>query len=231
MKITALLAAALLCGIASAQTTVTIPAQSLKGSLADGSTVAVAIAAQTITSSGGVVTPPPVITPPPVAATAWVYHAGKQVWTWDLSFAGGAKYNDVTGVPSAGPFDVQFTVTAQWGGWQIAVNQTCQTSGGKTGCFDISPYSYLVFQMKPTVANQLLKSNFNAAGDVQDGTILYDLSAYCSGGSNPPVGQWETCKVPLSAYALPIKSIFKVAIGDNTGKSANKLYFQEVGFQ
>ena len=64
-----------------------------------------------------------------------------------------------------------------------------------------------------------------------DGIGLDDLGPYCSGGDNPPIGQWETCAVPLSAFKLTNPIILKFSIGDETGLARNKFYLDEVGFQ
>jgi len=163
----------------------------------------------------------------PSGSTLWVYYNGVFNWGGDWSFAASANYKDTAGVPIEGPYDVEIT-GQQYGGWQPYVSANCQSS--IASCFITTPYKYLVFSAKPTVANQIFGSAVLSAGDTPDGTFLQDLSAYCSGGSNPPVGQWESCKVPLSAYSLTDLTILKFSISDQTGVSSNHYYLDNVGF-
>lgn len=167
------------------------------------------------------------ITGSKAGATAWVYYNGAMNWGGDWSFAATANYKDTAGVPIEGPYDIVIT-GQQWGGWQPYVSGNCQSN--ISACFDTTPYKYLIFSVKPTVANQGLASGFMSAGDTPDGVVIYDLSSYCSGGGNPPVGQWESCKVPLSAYGLTDKTILKFMISDQTGLASNRWYIDNVGF-
>ena len=166
--------------------------------------------------------------PPPASGVAWVYHNGVFAWDGDWSWSLTTNYRDASGAPIDGRYDLKLTATGAWGGWQPYVNAACQRSASL--CFDTSAYRYLVFAMKPTRANQRLKAAFLSSGDTADGAVLYDLSSYCSGGSNPPVGQWESCKVPLSAFGMTDPVILKFSIGDQTGVSTNVWYLDDVGF-
>jgi Calx-beta domain-containing protein len=161
------------------------------------------------------------------AGTLWVYYNGAMNWGGDWSFAASANYKDTSGGPIEGAYDIEIT-GQQWGGWQPYVSGNCQSS--IASCFVTTPYKYLIFSAKPTVANQIFGSAVLSAGDTPDGNFLQNLSAYCSGGSNPPVGQWETCKVPLSAYSLTDLTILKFSISDQTGLSSNHYYLDNVGF-
>jgi hypothetical protein len=163
----------------------------------------------------------------PSGSTLWVYYDGVFNWGGDWSFAASANYKDTSGVPIEGPYDIEIT-GQQYGGWQPYVSANCQSS--IASCFITTSYKYLVFSAKPTVANQIFGSAVLSAGDTPDGNFLQDLSAYCSGGSNPPVGQWESCKVPLSAYSLTDLTILKFSISDQTGLSSNHYYLDNVGF-
>jgi hypothetical protein len=160
-------------------------------------------------------------------STLWVYYNGVFNWGGDWSFAATPNYKDTTGVPIEGPYDIEMT-GQQWGGWQPYVSGSCQTN--IADCFVTTPYKYLIFSAKPTVANQTFGSAVLSAGDTPDGNSQQDLSAYCSGGSNPPVGQWESCKVPLSIYGLTDLTILKFSISDQTGLSSNHYYLDNVGF-
>ncbi len=162
----------------------------------------------------------------PAGSTLWVYYNGIFNWGGDWSFAATPNYLDVTGAPITGLFDIVIT-SQQWGGWQPYVSGNCQSNISQ--CFDTTPYKYIIFSVKPTVANQVVNVGFMSSGDTPDGTAL-DTGSYCSGGSNPAVGQWESCKIPLSAFALTDTTILKFWISDQTGLSSNRWYLDNVGF-
>jgi hypothetical protein len=163
----------------------------------------------------------------PAGSTLWVYHNGIFNWGGDWSFAAAPNYLDVTGAPIAGPFDILVT-SQQWGGWQPYVNGNCQSNISL--CFNTNPYKYIIFSAKPTVANQFFAVGFMSSGDTPDGPVLTDTASYCSGGSNPAVGQWESCKIPISAFALTDTTVLKFWISDQTGLSSNRWYLDDVGF-
>ncbi|MGC1523654.1 MAG: Calx-beta domain-containing protein, partial [Steroidobacteraceae bacterium] len=163
----------------------------------------------------------------PAGTTAWVYYNGVLNWGGDWSFAATPNYKDTSGVPIEGGYDIEIT-GQQWGGWQPYVSANCQSS--IASCFVTTPYKYLIFSAKPTVANQIFGSAVLSAGDTPDGAFIQNLSAYCSGGGNPPIGQWESCKVPLSIYGLTDVTILKFSISDQTGLSSNHYYLDNVGF-
>jgi hypothetical protein len=167
------------------------------------------------------------ITGSSVGATAWVYYNGVMNWGGDWSFAASVNYNDTAGVPIEGPYDIIMT-SQQWGGWQPFVNGNCQSNISL--CFNTTPYKYLIFSAKPTVANQIFGVGFMSSGDTPDGFVPENTSAYCSGGSNPAVGQWETCKIPLSVFTLTDTTILKFWISDQTGLTSNHVYLDNVGF-
>jgi hypothetical protein len=167
------------------------------------------------------------ITGSSVGATAWVFYNGVFNWGGDWSFSASVNYKDTAGAPIAGPYDVIMT-NQQWGGWQPYVNANCQSNISL--CFNTTPYKYLIFSAKPTVANQIFAVGFMSSGDTPDGFIPSDTSAYCSGGRNPPVGQWETCKIPLSVFGFTDTTVLKFWISDQTGLSNNQVYFDSVGF-
>jgi len=164
---------------------------------------------------------------PPSTAISWVYHAGKLLWGGDWSFAATISYTDTSGVPIEGCCDILMT-NQQWGGWQPYINANCQSTPSL--CFNTTPYKYLIFSAKPTVANQKFKADVLSQGDTKDGIELDDLGPYCSGGDTPAIGAWESCKVPLSAFNLTNPIILKFAIGDETGLASNKFYLDDVGF-
>jgi hypothetical protein len=160
------------------------------------------------------------------AGTAWVYYNGVFNWGGDWSFAATPNYKDTSGAPIEGAYDIEVT-SQTWGGWQPYVSANCQSN--ISTCFDTTPYSYIVFSAKPTVANQTFLVDFLSSGDTPDGTGVQTAS-YCSGGSNPAVGVWETCKIPLSAFKLTDLIILKFGLSDQTGLSSNHWYLDNVGF-
>ncbi len=164
----------------------------------------------------------------PAGSTLWVYYNGVFNWGGDWSFAlGSLTYSDVLGGPIEGPFDISIT-SQQWGGWQPFVSANCQSNISQ--CFNTLPYKYLIFSAKPTVANQVFDVGFMSSGDTADGATIFDTSPYCSGGSNPATGQWESCKIPLSVFKLTDTTILKFWISDQTGLGSNHWYLDNVGF-
>jgi hypothetical protein len=163
----------------------------------------------------------------PAGSTLWVYYNGVFNWGGDWSFAATLTYADTSGGPIEGPFDVAVT-SQQWGGWQPFVSANCQSNISQ--CFDTLPYKYLIFSAKPTVANQIFDVGFMSSGDTPDGATIFDSSPYCSGGGNPAVGQWESCKIPLSVFKLTDTTILKFWISDQTGLGSNRWYLDNVGF-
>lgn len=161
------------------------------------------------------------------AGTAWVYYNGVFSWGGDWSFAATPNYKDTSGVPIEGAYDIEVT-NQQWGGWQPYVNSGCQANP-TTECFATAGYNYLIFSAKPTVANQTFLVDFLSSGDTTDG-VGVQTAAYCSGGSNPAIGVWETCKIPLSAFKLTNPTILKFGLSDQTGLSSNHFYLDNVGF-
>ena len=162
-----------------------------------------------------------------VGATAWVYYNGVFNWGGDWSFAASPNYKDTAGTPIEGPYDIVVT-SQQWGGWQPFVSANCQSNISQ--CFNTLPYQYLIFSAKPTVANQVFDVGFMSSGDTTDGATIFDTSSYCSGGRNPAVGQWESCKIPLSAFKLTDTTVLKFWISDQTGLGSNHWYLDNVGF-
>jgi hypothetical protein len=168
------------------------------------------------------------ITGSSVGATAWVYYNGVLNWGGDWSWqVTSINYKDTAGAPLSGSYDVAVS-NLQSGGWQPYVNSNCQQN--LSLCFDTRPYNYLIFSLKPTRANQIWASGFMSSGDTPDGILLSNIAQYCSGGSNPPVGQWESCKIPLSAYGFTDLTILKFMIQDVTGASSDLWYVDNVGF-
>jgi hypothetical protein len=164
----------------------------------------------------------------PPGATAWVYYNGVLNWGGDWSWqVASINYKDILGAPLSGSFDVAVS-NLQSGGWQPYVNSNCQQN--LSLCFDTTPYKYLIFSLKPTHANQTWASGFMSSGDTPDGVLISDITQYCSGGANPAVGQWESCKIPLSAWKFTDTTILKFMIQDTTGAATDLWYVDNVGF-
>jgi hypothetical protein len=164
---------------------------------------------------------------PPADATHWVYYNGSMRWDgscdWGVS---SVNYRDASGMPLSGSRDIEVR-SQKWGGWQPYFHADCQHNTHL--CFDTSPYKYLIFSVKPTVSNQVFDSGFMGAGDTKNGIVLH-LAAYCSGGDNPQINEWESCKVPLSAYELSNAIVLKFMIQDQSGLASNHWYVDNVGF-
>ncbi len=60
---------------------------------------------------------------------------------------------------------------------------------------------------------------------------MSNVSAYCSGGGDPAVGEWESCKIPLAAFKLTNATVLKFWIQDETGLADNLWYADDVGFE
>jgi hypothetical protein len=151
------------------------------------------------------------------SATFWVYHDGVFAWPGDYSFVAVPDYRDTSGVPLSGKYDVKVTVTSPWGGWQpFATNWV----------FDTTPYNYLRFALKPTVANQTAQVYFMLVGDKPVGNGV-DPFKY---GPAPVAGQWNVYTIPLADIGVAKMKIYKFAIQDKTGLASNVFYVDDVAF-
>ena len=108
-------------------------------------------------------------------------------------------------------------MTGAWGGFQpYATNWS----------FDTTPYTYLRFAMKPTVAGQQAIVYFMLVGDKPVGVSVNVLDY----GPAPVVGQWAVYTIPLSDIGVANTNIYKFAIQDQTGLSSNVVYLDDIGF-
>jgi hypothetical protein len=156
-----------------------------------------------------------------------VYNDGAFDWAGDWSSHATPNYQDTTGQPLVGPYDIAVTVDPGTTGlWQPYYNGLCQTDTSL--CFVTTPYQHLIFSLKPTVPGSIFGVAFFSSGDTKDGNNLGDISAYCSGGSNPPVGEWESCSIPLSAFAFTDPAIVKFFIQAQSEEPS--FYVDQVGF-
>jgi hypothetical protein len=66
------------------------------------------------------------------------------------------------------------------------------------------------------------------SGDQTIGATLPDLSKYLTSGTLA-AGSWSHIKIPLSAFSLPTKMLYKLHVG-LTCKGPNTTYFANLGF-
>jgi hypothetical protein len=159
-------------------------------------------------------------------STTWVYYNGVFNWPGDWSWDATINYKDIAGAPVEGPYDIAVLITAgTTGGWQPYINSSCQQNISL--CFDTTPYKYLLFSLKPTVAGPLWAAHFESAGDTPDGSVA-NISSYALTAGCPALLQWCSYKIPLSAFALTDTTILKFSIQDQSG--AALFYVDNVGF-
>lgn len=170
-------------------------------------------------------TPPPVVTPP-VTGVENVFRAGKFYWGGDWSASATPNYNDTT-VPAPDGTPSLLVTTQKWGLWQPYKNAGCQQTVGL--CFDTTPYKYLNFSIKPRVTNQVIQVGFMSSGDTADGPVVI-ASPYGASSGNPPLGQWSTYKMPLSAFKLTDTTVLKFWVQDQTGLASNAWNLADVYF-
>lgn len=150
-----------------------------------------------------------------IGPTNLVYSGGVFYWEGDYSYQGTASYADTTGDPASnplggGPYDVMLTSTAQ-GAWQ-------PWSPGAV--FDLTPYRYMEFDLKPVVAGESWSVYYEAAGDIPVGKIVVVPSDGAGTyGPVPTVGVWGHYKIPLANLGVGpgtnYPTIYKFAIKDH----------------
>jgi hypothetical protein len=159
----------------------------------------------------------------PPGSTFWVYYNGTFNWGGDYSFVATANYNDKSGVPLSGSYDIAVTVTGAYGGFLPFAGGTVPLWN-----FDASPYSYLIFAFKPTVANQAAQVFFVKVGDIPVGVVVDPFNGQY--GPKPQAGVWGTYRIPLSDLGVKGTSVYKFAIQDQTGLGHNVFYVDNIGF-
>jgi hypothetical protein len=170
----------------------------------------------TCTGAGGSVQATATVTVAASTVSYWVYYNGQFNWPGDYSFNATPNYASTAGLPLSGPYDIQLT-TQQWGGWQpYAPNNS----------FNLTPYTYLTFALKPTVANQAWTCYFYKAGASSASTVVNVLNY----GPAPVVGQWGVYTIPLTALGVSGASIDTFTIQDQSGLTSNLWYIDNVAF-
>ena len=149
-------------------------------------------------------------------AADWVYYNGQFNWPSDWSYAATTNYSSTAGAPLSGPYDLQVS-TSTWGGWQPAApNQA----------LDLTPYKYVTFSLKPTIAGQTWSCYFTKTGATSTSNVVNVLNY----GPAPVAGVWGTYSIPLADLGVSASSIESFAIQDQTGLASNSWYVDNVGF-
>jgi hypothetical protein len=156
-------------------------------------------------------------------STFWVFQGGVFNWGGDYSFGATPNYKDTGGSPVSGAYDIAVTITTAYGGFLPFAGGTVPLWN-----FDASPYNYLTFAFKPTVANQTLQVYFVKVGDIPVGVDVNPFNGKY--GPAPQVGVWGTYRIPLSDLGVKNTSVYKFALQDMTGLSHNVFYVDNIGF-
>lgn len=171
----------------------------------------------------------PNTTPPPPPGTFWIYYNGIFTWAGDFSYAAKINYEDTTGVPLSGHFDIAMT-TSSWGAWQP---YGCNGTGNPAPeckavfSFDSAGYTKLTFALKPSYAGARYQVQFVGVGDVQLNCSKSLTNTY---GPTPQQGVWAVYTIPLSDLCVGGGiNIYKFAIQDESGKSGVTTYVDNVG--
>lgn len=138
--------------------------------------------------------------PQQTACAIYGYRNGVSNWSsGDFSYGGSPTWNDTTGAPVGGAFDILFPFPAAGGGFQP------YAQGPQTPIYDIElgGFNYLIFDLKrSSLTNTIGLSAISrvAPGDVYPWGLVADIGAYCQGTMT--TGVWQTYKVPLSALTI-----------------------------
>jgi hypothetical protein len=165
----------------------------------------------------------PTLPPGTPSTSPYIYWNGVFYWGGDYSFGSDELegYVDTTGEPTNGAdFRVQYSSS---GGWQPFA---------PTNAFDLTPYKYLIFQWKSSVANDPLTITSEIVGDkIVGNAVVISDSTY---GPTPKAGVWGSYKVPLSVMGIGapagIPTLYKLSIQNKSGTFARVEYFQQMAF-
>ena len=160
-------------------------------------------------------------------ATFVVYADGSFNWPGDYSYSATLNYRDTTGKPAQGKYDLSVSLSAPWGAWQPY---------GPNWNFDLRPYRFLQFDLKPTIAHQqwncfaLMVGDKNIV-DLSGKQVAVDINKY---GPSPEPGTWATYKVPLADFmtnqGIELDAMYKFDIHDESGLPKNVFYVNNVKF-
>lgn len=169
----------------------------------------------------------------------WIYNSGVFAWGGDYSYPGpNSKIDyanhDVKAADGSSNAVIKVFLAGQWGAWQPYANNWDQK---------VSSWNYLTFKLMPTVANQVWGTFCLKVGDVNltpapgsTATGPNDISKY--GPATAVVGQWNTYKIPRSAFmtdyasgsAVVLTDIYKFDIQDKSGAANNTFYVDQVAW-
>jgi hypothetical protein len=138
-----------------------------------------------------------------------VYANGVYNWAGDFSYSASANYQDTSGNPESGPYDIQITVNSAYGGFQPYAGNVVPQWDLEAGSF-----KYLSVDLKPTIGGQawqLSAISRLAPGDVYPWASV-NIANY---GPVPRQGVWATYKIPLSALSIGTTA-FQGSISGNT---------------
>ena len=138
-----------------------------------------------------------------------VYQNGTFNWPGDYSYSAWANYQDTSGGPESGPYDIAVSITGSYGGFQ-------PYSGNVVPQWDLEAgsFGYISMDLKPTNSGQTWRLSIISRlppGDVYPWAGV-DVTSY---GPTPVVGKWATYKIPLSALSIG-KTSFQGSINGNT---------------
>jgi len=91
--------------------------------------------------------------------------------------------------------------------------------------FDTTPYNYLRFALKPTVANQTAQVYFMLVGDKP--VVRASIRSIRPGAGG---GAVERVHHPIGRHRVAKTKIYKFAIQDQTGLASNVFYVDDVAF-
>lgn len=168
--------------------------------------------------------------------TSWIYRDG--VFNWPGDWSGGiVKLNYESKVGDPGSTDLSVKVEGPWGYWLPYCPQNGPVVNGyHVPTCDVSPYSSITMQLKATIPNQKWSlSVFKytiSNGVLKDDTMVGKVDDLTPFGGHAIVGQFVTYTVPLAdlgAYGL--KTMYKMLLQDQTGKTGQTWYVDNVGFE
>lgn len=187
--------------------------------------------------------PPPVVVPPPVIVVPppptpflkyRVYDNGVQGggdgnWVSDFDGSGTiTTYKDPSGAPDHGTYCLKIDPNGQaWAYWLPYANNPLQQ-------FDLSPYTSLSFQIKPTVDNAAYQVYFVAAKDIplpSKYTVRLAAGSPWLVSGTMAKDQWSTFDIPLSVLGVAGQNVYKFAIQSQTGSKTDVVRYNRVGFR
>jgi len=172
---------------------------------------------------------------PPETVASWIYHNG--VFSWPGDWSGDVvtlNYHDTIGDP--GTEDLSVHVNSPWGFWLPYCPQVGpDIDGYKVPSCDVSSYSGITLQLKATIADQkwsltIFKYNI-VNGVLKDDTVVGGVDDLTPYGGPAKVGHFVTYTVPLSDMkASGLKTMYKFMLQDQSGKTGQTWYVNNVGF-